>query len=422
MGSVSVVLRREGSFERLYAMKRLRDAYREDESVRSMFLTEARVAGAVRHPNVVSVLDVGQDADGPYLIMEYIEGVSAWDLFKRLRELGQRLPIELTLSVVGDAARGLAAAHDAKSADGSELAIIHRDVSPHNLLLGFDGIVRVADFGVAKVLGHLAQTEPGVLKGKLGYMAPEQLRFEESDPRSDLFGLGVVLFELLSGDKLYGAQGLTTARRILDEPPPDIGEVRSDLPPELVALCFSLLAKDRSLRPSGAREVATRLDRIRADLGEVPAPPLAEFLEAIFQNDRKVRSTQIAHAVAATAEAQSTAPSRSPATGRWRFALIATAALGLTAATGAWFVTSSGSVVPTAQKERRVPEIPPALVAQPTPPTQEPDEANQTAMEEAGRPRPPRMRQTPTAMPSSDPESMATMMLRSDDIWETFEP
>ncbi|MEM7605394.1 MAG: serine/threonine-protein kinase [Myxococcota bacterium] len=291
MGTVSVVLRREGGFERLYAMKRLRETFREDEGTHAMFLVEARVAGAVRHPNVVSVLDVGEDAEGPYLVMEYVDGISVAQLARRLRALEERLPLSLTLAIVAAAARGLHAAHQARLPDGTPQNIVHRDVSPQNLLVGFDGVVRVADFGVAKILGHLAQTQQGVLKGKLPYMAPEQLRFEDIDHRCDLFGLGVVLFELLAGERLYGSDGQTAARQILRDAPPDIGELRPGLPPELVALCFSLLAKQPHQRPESAEAVAQRLEAIGDD--DPDGLNLTDYVRVLFEQDRATRGERI---------------------------------------------------------------------------------------------------------------------------------
>jgi serine/threonine-protein kinase len=265
MGRVDLVVRREGGFQRLFAQKRLRDHLLDDADVRRMFLDEGRIAGLIRHPNVVSVIDAGEDDAGPYLVMEFVEGVALSDLVARAAARGERVPLVLCLRIAAQVAEGLRAAHDLRGPDGHFLELIHRDVSPQNVLVGFDGIARVTDFGIAKVLGRTSQTTNGVLKGKLGYLAPERLRFEEPDRRADLFSFGVVLFELLAGRRLYdGADAMEVPRRILSEPAPDIAEERQDVEPELVELLFELLAKDRAHRPADASAVVRRLDPILA--------------------------------------------------------------------------------------------------------------------------------------------------------------
>jgi serine/threonine protein kinase len=172
-------------------------------------------------------------------------------------------------------------------------------VSPQNLLVGYDGVTRVSDFGIAKALGRTTATSTGVLKGKLAYMAPEQLRFEEPDRRADLFALGVVLFELLSGRRLYRSeQDLDGPRRILTEPPPDIADHRDDAEPELVELLLELLAKEPESRPPTAKAVARRLDAMLAtmqlDGGGVDT---AEFLSERFAKVRARTRTAVAEAV-----------------------------------------------------------------------------------------------------------------------------
>ncbi|MAQ19661.1 MAG: hypothetical protein CMN30_33270 [Sandaracinus sp.] len=296
MGTVSIVLRREGGFERVYARKTLRAGFESDGDVRRMFLTEGKIAGLLRHRNVVSVIDVREGPTGPYLIMEYIDGASLAEILRELGGRGQRLPLAAALEIVADAARGLHAAHRATTPAGERLTVVHRDVSPHNLLIGFDGVTRVTDFGVAKVLEHLSTTTEGLLKGKLGYMSPEQLRFQDLDPRSDLFSLGVVLYEVLAGKRLYGKGSTPPPRRILEEPPPDIGEERSDLPPAVEQLLFRILAKEREHRPATALEVAEVLDEVR---GELDAEDLPELLETLFGEQRVERAERIAEAVRA---------------------------------------------------------------------------------------------------------------------------
>ncbi|MCA9592453.1 MAG: serine/threonine protein kinase [Myxococcales bacterium] len=265
MGIVDLAVRRDGSFERLFAIKHLKPDYLAEPEVRAMFLDEARIAGLMRHPNVVSVTDVGEDEGGPFLVMEFVEGVSAARLIAT-RSV-HPIPLTVALRVAKEVADGLHAAHELVSAEGEPLGLVHRDVSPSNILIGFDGVARVTDFGIAKALNQTSKTATGVLKGKLGYLSPEQLRFEEPDRRADLFALGVVLFEMLTGKRLYkSVRGTDGPRRILTEPPPDLADFRDDAEPELVELLFELLAKDREHRPANAHAVSLRLEAILAHL------------------------------------------------------------------------------------------------------------------------------------------------------------
>lgn len=313
MGTVDLAVRREGTFRRLYAIKRLRESYREDPEFRAMFLDEARIAGFIRHPHVVSVLDVGEDADGPFLVLDYVDGISAADLVRRVSERDLVMPLSVALRIAIDSAEGLHAAHELLDPEtGKPLNLVHRDVSPQNILLGFDGSARVTDFGVAKALGRVTRTSTGVLKGKMGYMSPEVLRFEEADLRSDLFSLGVVIVELLIGRRLYrNVDGMDGARRVLNEPPPDLGELRDDAPAELVELMFQLLAKSREHRPSSAREVARRLEGVLADAQAegAPAVELSDYIDELFEDRREESAERIrlAHAVA---DARPTKPKR----------------------------------------------------------------------------------------------------------------
>jgi hypothetical protein len=298
MGEVELAVREEAGFRRIFAIKRLPAALREDHSARSMFLDEARLAGLVRHPNVVSVLDVGEDERGPFLVMEFVEGISAAALLRWAGKNGVSLPVQLCLRLARELALGLHAAHELTDHEGRPLNLVHRDISPQNLLIGFDGIAYVADFGIAKAAGRSTRTTTGLLKGKAGYMSPEQLRFEEVDRRSDLFSLAVVLYELLAARRLYRSENdIATARRILHEPPPDIDDVRGDVPPAVVELLFSALAKDPTARPESAAEVARRMDAaIAAMVAEEGVVDVAEYIRTHFAARRAELQELIARA------------------------------------------------------------------------------------------------------------------------------
>jgi len=262
MGEVTVGARREGRFERTYAIKRLKPELRELPEARRAFLEEARLSALLYHPNVVRVHDAGEDDEGPFLVMDLVEGVSALELTREARRREWELPLEVGLEIARDVALGLRAAHEARDAGGAETPILHRDVSPQNVLIGYDGIARLADFGIARVLGGTSPHTRALLQGKRGYMAPEILRFEPPAPASDVFAAGVVLYELLVGEGLY--RGPDVERQILDAPPPDLLEARPDASDGLVELTLRMLAKDPARRPS-ARALVDRLEVLLAE-------------------------------------------------------------------------------------------------------------------------------------------------------------
>ncbi len=186
-----------------------------NEALRAMFLDEARLAAAVRHPNVAAVEDLGEEGDELFMVIEHVPGASLAQVLAKLHTLGRRMLPGLSVALVSEAAMGLHAAHEARDEQGRPLNIVHRDVSPHNVLLGTQGQVKVIDFGVAKASRRLQQTTGRELKGKLRYMAPEQLD-GEVDARTDVFALGVVLWEMLTAQRLFDdPDDATVIRRIL---------------------------------------------------------------------------------------------------------------------------------------------------------------------------------------------------------------
>lgn len=395
MGTVDLAVRREGQFERLFAIKRPRVDLASEAEVRSMFLDEVRIAGLIRHPNVVSIVDVGEDDDGPFAVMEFVEGISVATLLGC--ETVHPLPLEIALRIAIAVAEGLHAAHELVGPDGARLELVHRDVSPQNILVGFDGIARVTDFGVAKALGRSSKTSTGILKGKLGYLSPEQLRFEEPDRRADLFALGIVLFELLTGKRLYQSKETSDGpRRILNEPPPDLADYRDDAEPELVALLFELLAKDRAARPETAKAVARRLEAVLATVTAAGGTTeTADFLARHFAAERHKLEQSIASARHSLASAKQSGKRReSGRRGRVLLTIAIAAALTVGVALASTFrdrpvmepepsavASASASVVPSAADV-----VAPTPTAQPIS-TAQPPPAQNTAREPK-KPRP----------------------------------
>ena len=209
-------------FERLVAIKVLHPHLAHEQEFITMFLDEARLAARIRHPNVVPTIDISDTQDaGYYLVMEYIEGDHLGALLQQAYEAGTRLPPPVALRIIVDALAGLAAAHDADRRERAPLNLVHRDVSPHNVMVGTDGVARITDFGVAKAEVRLSTTREGQFKGKLAYMAPEHASTGEADQRSDLFSMGIILWECLTGARLFRAENqAATLHKICIEPIP----------------------------------------------------------------------------------------------------------------------------------------------------------------------------------------------------------
>jgi eukaryotic-like serine/threonine-protein kinase len=187
-----------GGFQRLVAIKRMHPHIAQEEDFVSMFMDEARLTASIRHPNVVATLDIDQSNEGLFIVMEYIEGASLQRVHSDVRKRGERLPLSFIMRVIIDTLSGLHAAHDLAGNDGRPLGIVHRDVSPHNVLVGVDGISRITDFGVARAEERLSHTQDGKLKGKLSYMSPEQIGGIQVDRRADVYAVGVMFWELLA--------------------------------------------------------------------------------------------------------------------------------------------------------------------------------------------------------------------------------
>lgn len=205
-------------FERIVAIKVLHPHMAHEEEFISMFLDEARLAARIRNPNVVATLDISDsEGDGFFIVMDYVEGDHLGALLRESKKLEQRVDPPVACRIVLDALSGLAAAHGLKDDSGEPVMLVHRDVSPHNIIVGVDGISRLTDFGIAKADVRLSSTREGQFKGKVAYMSPQQAKYGAADQRADLFSLGVVLWETLTGRRLFlGETNADTLYRILE--------------------------------------------------------------------------------------------------------------------------------------------------------------------------------------------------------------
>jgi eukaryotic-like serine/threonine-protein kinase len=279
-------------FSRTVAIKRLHAQFARDQDFVAMFLDEARLAARIQHPNVVQTLDVIVVDGELLLVMEYIAGETLSHLLRDCKKLGKRTSPRVISSVIAGVLHGLHAAHGAKSERGEPLGIVHRDISPQNVLVGVDGVARVLDFGIAKAATRIQTTRGGQLKGKLSYMSPEQLSGIEADRRTDVFAVGIVLWEALTGRRLFqGNDRGELTGKVMNMPIPAPSEIVPSLPSALDAVVLRSLARDRDERFQDAREFAVALEKAAS-----PAIPrqVGEWVEAIVGDRLAARAETVA--------------------------------------------------------------------------------------------------------------------------------
>jgi serine/threonine protein kinase len=318
-------------FSRTVAIKRLHPHLARDPDFVAMLIDEARIAARVRHPNVVPTLDVVNDDGELFLVMEYVHGESVAKLVRTLREQGGRAPLALVVGIAIGVLHGLHAAHEATDERGEPLGIVHRDVSPHNILVGADGLARVVDFGVAKARGRLSATETGALKGKIAYMAPEQLEAGGIDRRADVWAAGVVLWEAIAGKKLFVAESPAALMRAVTTQPIPRLDANGRVPTALADLVAGALARDRDRRTPTALALslaleATGLAATQREIGawvtSVAGADLARRAERVVEIEQSelhpasalgVRTTSGSRPPPALEQTQSAAPPLAPA-------------------------------------------------------------------------------------------------------------
>ncbi len=248
-------------FSRTVAIKRLHAHLSEDPDFVAMFLDEARLAARIHHPNVIQTLDVESSEGELFVVLDYVHGDSLSRLLREARRIGEPVTPEIVCAILFGALEGLHAAHEARDPQGDSLELVHRDVSPHNILIGTDGIARVLDFGVAKARGRAQTTRVGQLKGKLSYMAPEQLRGGKVSRRSDVFSAAVVLWEALTGTRLFqGDDEGEVVNRLLTEQIPSPRQYAPGVTRELEAIVMRGLERDPADRFPTARHMALALE------------------------------------------------------------------------------------------------------------------------------------------------------------------
>jgi serine/threonine-protein kinase len=304
-GMASVHLARmdgPGGFQKWVAIKRIHPHLVEDDQFVDMFLDEARIAAGINHANVAQVFDLGKDDNTYWIAMEYLHGEPLREIMRRAEDRRQLVGPELAARICADAAEGLHAAHELRGKNGQLLGLVHRDVTPHNLFVTYEGYTKVVDFGIAKVADRLSSTRAGTLKGKLAYMSPEQVRGAEVDRTTDIFALGVVLWELTTGHRLFRMDtDLDTLEKVQACVVPPPSQLVQNYPVELESVVMKALAKRKQDRFQTARELSRALQGVLMRRGAFVGPEeVANYVRALFGDRIQKREAHLAWAAEVT--------------------------------------------------------------------------------------------------------------------------
>ncbi|MFM7200806.1 MAG: protein kinase domain-containing protein [Myxococcota bacterium] len=301
-------------FERKLAIKRILPSYSQNDSFVQMFIDEAKLVGHFNHPNIVQVHDFGKIDGSYYISMEYVEGINIANILTRYKAANMFVPLEMILEIGLQAARGIDYAHREVDELGRPLGIIHRDLTPHNILISKKGIVKITDFGIAKASMNTHMTQAGMIKGKVPYMSPEQAMGLPLTHVSDIFAIGIVLYEMCTLRRLFdGENDFTILRKVQEAKIPSITEQNPNIPPELEALIRKALARERTERYAWASELETELTRLKFQLsGRLQSFTLAEFVQRFMATQpprhRPLGATPSAAQIGAQVMAQTVAP------------------------------------------------------------------------------------------------------------------
>ncbi len=271
-------------FEKTVVLKRILPHVAEDEGFVQMFLDEARLAATLQHPNIADVYDVGETNGTPFFTMEYVHGQDARSIRAATRKRGEQVPIAMALAIVHGTASALDYAHERTGPDGKPLELVHRDVSASNIIVSYDGAIKLLDFGIARAASHQHKTQIGALKGKTPYMSPEQCRAQRIDRRSDLFSLGTVMFELTVGHRPFrGENDFAVMEQIVHGEAPRPSALVPGYPLELEAIVMKLLARDVAARYQTAEELLHELEQLISKHGLwVSSRPLGKYMRLLF--------------------------------------------------------------------------------------------------------------------------------------------
>ncbi|RME22254.1 MAG: serine/threonine protein kinase [Deltaproteobacteria bacterium] len=283
------VARREAmeGFQKTIVIKRIRPHLSDNPTFVKMFLNEAKLAAQLNHSNIAQIFDLGRIGRSYFIAMEYIDGRDMRTIVPKARKKGIDFPIEYSLKVARDVCEGLYYAHRKTDEKGNPLNIVHRDVSPENIMVSFDGEVKILDFGIAKAENLISETRAGEIKGKLAYLSPEQVAGKTLDQRSDIFSLGAMLYEWIAGHKLFtGSSDVEVLKAILEARIYPPSYFRKEIPEELDEIVLRALARNRQERYQNAWEMLADIDQFLASHTFVPSNiHLSNFLRQIFADE-----------------------------------------------------------------------------------------------------------------------------------------
>jgi hypothetical protein len=283
----------------LVAVKRPHRHLQGDKTFLTMLVDEARLASAIDHPNVVKVRELGFDGGMPFIVMDYIEGTSLAELRRELSAIGRAIDVRVAVRIILDALHGLHAAHELKDDNGRPLHIIHRDVSPHNVLIGCDGRAYVTDFGIAKAEDRIQQTRTHEVKGKLAYLAPERIdKRRMCTVQSDVFSMAVVLWECFAGRRLFrGDEAVDVLQDVMTAPIPTLTQIGAQIPPALDDVIARALSRDLETRYATALDFAEAIDRAAGADHTGTHGDVARLMEAMFGARMALRQEHVRAAI-----------------------------------------------------------------------------------------------------------------------------
>jgi serine/threonine protein kinase len=281
------VMRGPSGFHKLVVLKLLRKNLVNDPEFRAMFLKEARLSARLNHRNIVQTYEVLEDEGVPVIVMEYLEGESLWNVLIQAAS-GPPVPLRVHLKIISEVLCGLQYSHDLEDYDGKPLGLVHRDMTPHNVFVTFDGQVKILDFGIAKLSGSTAATQLGVVKGKLRYMPAEQIESKRIDRRADLFAVGVMLWEAATGERMWkGTSEVTIMHAVVKGEVPSPRTVKPDVPDELERICMKALAREANDRYASATDFQRDVEALlRASGPPVASSEIGDLLVSRFGDAR----------------------------------------------------------------------------------------------------------------------------------------
>ncbi len=272
-GGMAEVFRAESEglqgFKKQVAIKRVLPHLSEKKKFISMFLDEARLSAHLSHSNCVQVFDIGVGDNAYFIVMEFVDGANLKSIAESLKKSGHTFPVSAAVYIAIQICNGLSYAHELKDPQGTDLHIVHRDMSPPNVLVTKFGEVKIVDFGLAKANSQLEKSEPGIIKGKFSYLSPEAAMGQDVDPRTDVFAVGIILWELLAGQRLFmGDTDFQTVKKVQQAVIPPISQINENAPPELERILARALARDPDLRYRTARELSRDLTKFMFEFGQ----------------------------------------------------------------------------------------------------------------------------------------------------------